>query len=214
MRNSTPCLSHPVIQWSSTECVLDHGSASPHLQGMHPQEFTLSQNHRVIERIGLEGTLKITQFQIPCHGQGYLPLDQVAQSPIQPDLEHFQGWSIHNFSGQPLPLSRHPHHEKFLPYVQSKSTLFQLKTVAPCSVTTGSVLCSAVSEQGMDALVLEESTILFVRGWCLAGSHKLTWPWNLLQTARTLLSPDSGCQRLPTVKQVMSPKTAVFVPFQ
>jgi len=25
----------------------------------------------------------------PCHGQGHLPLDQVAQSPIQPGLEHF-----------------------------------------------------------------------------------------------------------------------------
>jgi len=29
----------------------------------------------------------------------HLPLDQVAQSPIQPGLEHFQGRGIHNFSG-------------------------------------------------------------------------------------------------------------------
>jgi len=34
----------------------------------------------------LEGTLQIT-FHPPCHGQGHLPLDQVAQSPVQPDLE-------------------------------------------------------------------------------------------------------------------------------
>jgi len=27
----------------------------------------------------------------PLHGQGHLLLDQVAQSPIQPGLEHFQG---------------------------------------------------------------------------------------------------------------------------
>ena len=33
------------------------------------------------------------------HGQGHLPLDQVAQNPIQPCLEHFQGWGIHNFLG-------------------------------------------------------------------------------------------------------------------
>ena len=26
---------------------------------------------------------------IPCHGQGHLPLDQVAQSPIQSGLKHF-----------------------------------------------------------------------------------------------------------------------------
>jgi len=39
----------------------------------------------------LEGTLQIIQFQPPCHGQGHLPLDQVAQSPIQPGLGHCQG---------------------------------------------------------------------------------------------------------------------------
>jgi len=27
----------------------------------------------------LEWTLEITQFQPPCHGQGHLPLDRVAQ---------------------------------------------------------------------------------------------------------------------------------------
>jgi len=34
------------------------------------------------------------------HGQGHLPPDQAAQSPIQPGLEHCQGGSSHNFSGQ------------------------------------------------------------------------------------------------------------------
>jgi len=40
--------------------------------------------YRIIEWYGLEGTLKIIWFQPPCHEQGHLPLDQVAQSPIQP----------------------------------------------------------------------------------------------------------------------------------
>lgn len=44
-------------------------------------------------------------FPTLCHGQGQLPLDQVTQSPIQPGQEHFQGWSIHSSSGQPVPLS-------------------------------------------------------------------------------------------------------------
>jgi len=30
----------------------------------------------------------------PCHGQAHLPLDKVAQSPIQTGLEQFQGGSI------------------------------------------------------------------------------------------------------------------------
>lgn len=42
-----------------------------------------------------------------------------------------------------------------------------------CPITTGSVLSLAVNEQDMDALVLEKPTILFICGWCLAGSHKL-----------------------------------------
>ena len=46
------------------------------------------------------------------HGQGHISLDQVAQIPIQPDLEHFQGGGIHNFFGQPVPLPHHPHHKK------------------------------------------------------------------------------------------------------
>jgi len=47
-------------------------------------------DHRFIEWFVLEGTLKIIEFQLPCHGLGHFPLDQVAQSPIQPGLEHFQ----------------------------------------------------------------------------------------------------------------------------
>jgi len=46
----------------------------------------------ITEWFGLEGTLKIIYFQPPCHGQGHLPLDQVAQSPIQPGLEGFGGF--------------------------------------------------------------------------------------------------------------------------
>ncbi|KAJ7425800.1 hypothetical protein WISP_20109 [Willisornis vidua] len=43
-------------------------------------------NHRNTERVGVEGTLQITQFQTPCHGQGHLPLDHVAESTIESGL--------------------------------------------------------------------------------------------------------------------------------
>jgi len=45
----------------------------------------------------------------PCPGQGHLPLDQVAQSRIQPGLESFQGGGSHSFFGQPVPVPHHPH---------------------------------------------------------------------------------------------------------
>jgi len=52
------------------------------MQNRYPEDL-----HRIIEWFGLEGTLKIILFQPPCHGQGPLPPDQGAQSPVQTGLE-------------------------------------------------------------------------------------------------------------------------------
>ena len=60
----------------------------------------ISKNHRIIER-----TSKIIWFQPLCYLQGCQPPDQAAQSHIQPGLECLQGWGIHNFSGQSVPVS-------------------------------------------------------------------------------------------------------------
>ena len=73
---------------------------------------------------------------IGCHGQGHLPLDQIAQSSIQPGLRHCQGRGSHSFSGQPVPVPHHPHREEFLPYISSKPALFQLEAITPCPITT------------------------------------------------------------------------------
>ncbi|KAK4821804.1 hypothetical protein QYF61_003833 [Mycteria americana] len=83
------------------------------------------QTHRMI---WVAKDLKDHLVPTPCHGQGQLPLDQVAQSPMQPGLEHFQGWGIHNFSGQSVPV---PHHPLIL-----KCTLSQVKAITPCPVAT------------------------------------------------------------------------------
>jgi len=48
--------------------------------------------------------LKAHLVPTPCHEQGHLPPDQVAQSSIQPGLEHCQGGGSHSFSGQPGPV--------------------------------------------------------------------------------------------------------------
>jgi len=54
-----------------------------------------SQNHRMVW-VGRDLTYHLVPT--PCHGQGHLPLDQVAQSPIQPGLDHCQGGGSHSFS--------------------------------------------------------------------------------------------------------------------
>jgi len=47
--------------------------------------------HRITECFGLEGTFRGHLAQPPCSEQGHLQPDQVAQSPVQPDLECSQG---------------------------------------------------------------------------------------------------------------------------
>jgi len=81
------------------------------------------KNNRIIDWFGLEGTFRGHLVQSPCHGQGHLPLDQVAQSPVQSGLVHFEGRGIYHLSGQPVPVFHHPHC-KFLPYIQSESAFF------------------------------------------------------------------------------------------
>jgi len=66
-------------------------------------------NHRITEWFGLEWTSKIIWFQSLCNGQGHLPLELVAQSLIQPSLEHFQGVVIRSFSRQLVPVPHHLH---------------------------------------------------------------------------------------------------------
>jgi len=85
--------------------------------------------HGIMEWFGLEETSKHHLVQTPCNEQRHLPLDQVAQSPVQPDLACFHRWGIYHLCGQPVPVFHHPHHKKILPYIQSKSTLLYFKTI-------------------------------------------------------------------------------------
>jgi len=69
--------------------------------------------HRILECFGSEGAFRGHLALPPCSEQGHLLLDQVAQSPIQIDLECFQGWdSLYYLSRQPVPVFHQPHDEK------------------------------------------------------------------------------------------------------
>jgi len=77
-----------------------------------------------MEWFGLERTVRDHVVQRPCNEQGHLQPDQVAQSPIQPGLECFQGWGIDQLSGQPVPVFHYPQCKEFLPSIYSESPLF------------------------------------------------------------------------------------------
>jgi len=61
--------------------------AQQHL-GQQRANMICSQHRRIIEWFRPEGTLKDDLVPQLCHVQRHLPLDQVGQSPVQPDLEH------------------------------------------------------------------------------------------------------------------------------
>jgi len=84
--------------------------------------------HRLIEQFGLEGTAKGHRAQPHYHEQGHLQTDQVAQSPVQPGLECFQGWGIEHLCGQPVPVFHHP---------WLSSELLTLNTLNGCSEARG-----------------------------------------------------------------------------
>ena len=45
------------------------------------------------------------------------------------------GQSINHITGQPVSEPHHPHYKRFFPCILPKSTLFELETISPCSVT-------------------------------------------------------------------------------
>ena len=95
--------------------------------------FAISQNHRITEWPGLEGTSRIMNLQLPCQeGPPTSPFTRPGcPGPLQPGLEHLQGRGIHNLSGQPAPAPHHSPCKELPPNIQPKSSLFQLKTIPP-----------------------------------------------------------------------------------
>lgn len=141
----------------------------------------------------LERTFKGHLVQPFCNEQGYLPLEQLAQNPIQPDHECFQGWSIHQLPGnEELPLFYHPHNEKFLITPSLNPSTFSLKP-----------FLLVLSEQ---ALLRSPPTFLISPLWVLKGCKKVSlWKSFLLSRLSPNFPSTQSCSTgLHHIKQRMS----------
>ena len=63
-----------------------------------------------------------------------LVLAHAAQGPIQPGLEHLQGWGIHSLSGQPVSAPHYSLWEELAPDIQSKPSFLELKAIPSCPI--------------------------------------------------------------------------------
>ena len=88
-----------------------------------------SQNHRMV---GVGRDLRGSSSPTPLLKQGHLQQD--AQDHVQVGFENLHRRRIHNTSGQPVPVLRHPQREEVLPHVQMKLPMLQFVPIAPCPV--------------------------------------------------------------------------------
>lgn len=88
-------------------------------------EVGIQFNNRIINHsmAWVGRTCEDQLVQHPCPGKGHLPLGQVTQSPVQPDIKHLQCWGIHNFSGRPVLIIKiiTQQHEKFKEFLRTSS---------------------------------------------------------------------------------------------
>ena len=93
------------------------------------QIITESQNHLMLG-VGRDLCGSPSPTLLPKQGH----LQQAAQDLVQVGLEYLHRRRIHNLSGQPVPVLRHPQSEEVLPHVQTELPLLQFVPVAPCPV--------------------------------------------------------------------------------
>ena len=73
----------------------------------------------------VEKATMIIEFQPPSYVQDCQPLDQAAQSHIQPGPECLQEWGIHNLLGQPVHVSLLQVLENTSPLLPPKNIFFK-----------------------------------------------------------------------------------------
>ena len=90
-----------------------------------------NRSHRIIR---LEKTLKIIESTVKLTLPS-LPLNHVLKCHIYTVSKYLQGWWLHHFPGQPVPMLDHPLSEEIFPNIQPKPPLTQLEAIFSCPIT-------------------------------------------------------------------------------
>jgi len=94
---------------------------------------------------------------------------------LHPDPECLHAWGIHSLSGQPDSVPHQSYNKKLLPYICSKSSLFQFEAISPCLITTDSdgepgASSPEVLKVGLDGALGSLS-------WWWQPAHSRGWGW-------------------------------------
>ncbi|PKU29473.1 protein diaphanous hypothetical protein [Limosa lapponica baueri] len=98
----------------------------------HIKKTLESQEYRNAESFRLEN-FKIVKPN-PNPALPSPPLNHVPQHHIYPSFKYLQGWQLHHFPGQPVPMLDNPFSEEIFPNIQSKPPLAQLEAISSCPV--------------------------------------------------------------------------------
>ena len=63
-------------------------------------------------------------------------LNHVLKCHVYMFFKHLQGWGLHHFPGQPVPMPHHSFSGEIFPNIQSKSPLVQLEAIASHPITS------------------------------------------------------------------------------
>jgi len=89
-----------------------------------------SHNHRMVG-VGRDLCGSSSSTLLPKQGH----LEQAAEDIVQAGLQYLQRRRLHNLSGQPLPVLRHPQREEILPHIQTELPVLPFVPISPCPVT-------------------------------------------------------------------------------
>ncbi|KAK4833008.1 hypothetical protein QYF61_027110 [Mycteria americana] len=93
------------------------------------QILTESQNHIGWKR-PLRSSSPTVNLTLPSP-----PLNHVPEHLIQTSFKYLQGWRLHHFPGQHVPMLDNPFSEEKFPNIQSKPPLAQLEAISSCPIT-------------------------------------------------------------------------------